>query len=40
MMTKQYRRKCLKWCNATRQRRSGYTGAFFLWKNDEGDDII
>lgn len=18
----------------------GYTGAFFLWKNDEGDDII
>ena len=22
------------------QRRSGYTGAFFLWKNDKGDDII
>lgn len=25
---------------AMQQRRFGYTGAFFLWKDDKGDDII
>lgn len=24
----------------SQQRRSGITGAFFLWKKDKGDDII
>ena len=40
-MPKRYHRKCLKWCSiAMQQRRSGYTGAFFLWKNNGCDDII
>jgi len=40
-MPKRYRRKCLKQCSiATQQRRSGFTGAFFLKKNDEDDDIV
>ncbi len=40
-MQKRYRRKCLKWYSiVTWQRRSGYTGAFFLWKSKCLIDII
>lgn len=40
-MQRRYHRKCLKWCSiAIWQRRSGYTGAFFLWKNNTYYDKI